>query len=321
MDVPQNQSCSASCCADSALSLEKATQPARRLGCLLAGLSDCVSLQVGWLTLALSLHLCATAAQPAWRPAAISGAAAGPPSPAGPLPAGPGWQPQPSSCHMSALQATASMLPSMLPQLQGGQVPAHRAGSFPATRLASQPPSWHAALQATSQHRCQDDTAQHAAPASRRAGPGHRAGSFTCRPGWQAGPHDGTLPCRLPLSAAGKMSQLQGDLAQGHLPQQGAFSSPHCKPTILLLPCPAGRLSRKGSTASMVPLLQGGQASAAGAGPASSAGPLPSDPTGKPQIRTVFEGMEAVAHAAKTVSLRGDTERLQLWSSWVDQVT
>ena len=69
-----------------------------------------------------------------------------------------------------------------------------------------------------------------------------------------------------------------------------------------------------------MPQLQGGQASAAGTGPTSSAGPLPSDQTGKPQIQTVYEGMEAVAHAAKTVSLRGDTERLQLWSSWVDQV-
>ena len=70
----------------------------------------------------------------------------------------------------------------------------------------------------------------------------------------------------------------------------------------------------------MVPQLPGGQAAAAGAGPTPSAGPQPADQTGKPQIRTVSEGMEAVAQAAKTVSLRGDTERLQLWSSWVDQV-
>ena len=43
----------------------------------------------------------------------------------GPLPAGSSWQPQPLNLTLvSALQATASMLPSMLPQLQGMQVSA-----------------------------------------------------------------------------------------------------------------------------------------------------------------------------------------------------
>ena len=194
---------------------------------------------------------------------------------------------------MSAVQTTVSILPSMLPQLQGAQVsaleldfsPADQAGER-GLKMACCPAGYFSICRTA----CHDESPL-----------------ITLQ---------GSMP---PISTAGKMSQLQGSQAQGHLPLDS--SRPRCKPTLLLSPCPAGRLSRKGSTASAVPQLQGGQAAAAGAGPTSSAGPLPADQAGKPQVRTVLEGMEAVAHAAKTVSLRGDTERLQLWSSWVDQVT
>ena len=141
------------------LSLKRATQPACRLSCTLAGLilsayqpagqpsprhSTCVQGQHSPHGVQLQALRCSSTLSRLGRTSFSSTTLA---------------IPALILTLVSALQATASIPSSMLPQLEGGQA-------------------------------------------------GHRAGSLSCRPGWQAGPHHAMLPCRPPPCTAGKMSQL-----------------------------------------------------------------------------------------------------------------